>query len=269
MVYSLTWLPDVLETAGLKVAEMTGWRTRGVADMGTVRGVICHHTGTPKAIVGNMPTLGLLANGRPPGPNAPALSGPLAQLGLGRDGTYYVVAAGRANHAGKGQWEGLVNLGNSCFIGIAAENSGETDDHWPDVQMDAYQRGVAALLQRLGAGANMCAGHKEYALPAGRKSDPHFDMPRFRGAVGALLAGKTAPPPIPAQDDQQRPTLRRDGVTGPPVAQLQAAIQVTADGVFGGATEAAVRAFQRSHNLTPDGIVGPKTWAAIVPAVGA
>ncbi|HLY80721.1 MAG TPA: N-acetylmuramoyl-L-alanine amidase [Caulobacteraceae bacterium] len=269
MVYSLTWLPDVLETAGLKVAETPGWRTRGTAEMGTVRGVICHHTATPKAIVGNMPTLNMLINGRAASPGAEALTGPLAQLGLGRDGTYYVIAAGRANHAGKGQWEGLVNLGNSCFIGIEAENSGLADNRpWPAVQMDAYQRGVAALLQRIGAGANMCAGHKEYALPPGRKDDPDFDMPLFRGAVSALLAGKTSPPPIPAQDEQQRQTLR-SGATGPFVTQLQSALHVTADGVFGGATEAAVRAFQRTHNLTPDGIVGPNTWAKIAPAPGA
>ena len=35
------------------------------------------------------------------------------------------------------------------------------------------------------------------------------------------------------------------------------------DGIFGVKTEAAVIAFQKSHNLTPDGIVGAKTWAAL------
>ncbi|MBA2734757.1 MAG: peptidoglycan-binding protein, partial [Acidobacteria bacterium] len=32
---------------------------------------------------------------------------------------------------------------------------------------------------------------------------------------------------------------------------------------FGAKTEAAVRAFQRTHRLTPDGIVGPRTWRAL------
>lgn len=37
------------------------------------------------------------------------------------------------------------------------------------------------------------------------------------------------------------------------------------DGIFGGQTEAAARAFQRSAGLVPDGIIGPLTWAALIP----
>lgn len=258
-VYSLTWLPEVLEAAGLKVAEVPGWRERGRADMTNVRGIMCHHTATARD--GNMPTLALLGAGRPPTKDGPGLAGPLAQLGLGRDGTFYVVAAGRANHAGVGRWEGLVN-GNASFIGIEAEHSGRPSDEWPPVQMDAYRRGVAAILRKIGAPASLCCGHKEYALPAGRKPDPTFDMPSFRSEVAALLSGKTPPPPIPANDDKQRPTLRR-GARGPFVEELQKALGLTPDGVFGSATEAATRALQRKAQLVPDGIVGPKTWVAL------
>ena len=76
MSYSLTWLPEVLERAGLKVAETPDWRTRGRGDMGPVRGVLCHHTATRAG--GNMPTLDMLIHGRPD------LRGPLCHLGLGR-----------------------------------------------------------------------------------------------------------------------------------------------------------------------------------------
>lgn len=254
MVFSLTWLPEVLEGAGLKVAEQPGWRTRGLSDMGAVKGVICHHTAGPRS--GNMPSLGVITNGRPD------LRGPLAQLGLGRDGTFYVVAAGFAQHAGKGVWQGI-RTGNSSFVGIEAENMGTAADPWPTVQMEAYRHGVAAILKKIGAGAEMCCGHKEFALPPGRKDDPSFDMGAFRAGVAAILAGSHPPPPvIPAVDEHSRPTLRR-GMSGDAVKDLQGKLGVAADGMFGGGTEAAVRQLQRDKGLVPDGIVGPKTWAAL------
>ena len=262
MSYSLTWLANVLEAAGLKVAEVPGWQERGRAEMGEVRGVICHHTAGPRQ--GNMPSLRTVTEGRPD------LPGPLAQLGLGRDGTFYVVAAGRCNHAGPGRWRG-VTTGNSSFIGIEAENTGLHDDaQWPDVQMQALRRGVAAILQHLRLTADDCAGHKEYALPPGRKTDPDFDMNAFRASVAAVMAGEVElPAMIPAQEPEARtgqeaprPTLRR-GVVNKWVEQVQRKCGVRIDGWFGGVTEAAVREVQRRARLVPDGIVGPKTWLVL------
>ena len=258
MGFALSWLAEVLEDAGLKVAEQPGWRSRGRGDVGAIHGVICHHTGGPRT--GIMPSLRLVTEGRPD------LPGPLAQLCLGRDGTFFVVAAGRANHAGAGEWQGLAN-GNANFIGIEAENTGLTAgpdaDPWPAAQMDAYQRGVAAILKKIGADAMMCCGHREYATPKGRKIDPTFDMEEFRAGVAAILAG-TAPAPrlIPAIDMQGRPTLRR-GSQGDGVRQIQTTLHLVADGSFGPATEAALRQFQRDHGLVPDGIAGPLTWKAL------
>jgi hypothetical protein len=222
--------------------------------MGTVRGVICHHTAGPAN--GIMPSLGIITNGRSD------LPGPLAQLGLGRDGTFFVVAAGRANHAGRGMWQGI-STGNSSFIGIEAENTGGANDPWPAVQLDAYRRGVAAILEKIGANAIMCCGHREYALPQGRKPDPSFDMVDFRTQVAAIMAG-TAPLPtvIPIADAAGRPTLRR-GARGDLVKQLQAGLHIEVDGIFGALTEAALRQFQRDHGLVPDGIAGPRTWASL------
>jgi peptidoglycan hydrolase-like protein with peptidoglycan-binding domain len=269
MIFSLTWLPGVLREADLKVALVDGWESRGRGDVGPIDGVICHHTAGPKA--GNMPSLNTLINGRSD------LPGPLSQLGLGRDGTYYVIAAGRCNHAGAGTWEGI-STGNSSFIGIEGENTGLADDPWPDVQIDAYRRGVAAILKHVGHGEEFCCGHKEYALPNGRKDDPRFDMDAFRAAVAGIIAGTTPPPTlIPAAEPTAppgartgRPTQRR-GAQGELVSQIQRGVGVAADGNFGADTEAAVREFQRKLGLVPDGIVGPKTWRAIdaAPSVGA
>lgn len=258
MADRLSWLPEVLRGAGLKVAEQPGWLQRGSV-LGEVRGVICHHTGTRAD--GIMPTLRMLSEGVTQA-NGRFLPGPLAQLGLGRDGTYFVVAAGRCNHAGTGAWRGITD-GNAHFIGIEAENRGTPSDPWPSVQLDAYRRGVSAILKHVGASADYCCAHREYALPPGRKDDPHsVDMGDFRRQVAALIAGTgvITNPVIPAADAAGRPTLRR-GARGEGVKIVQAAVGVNPDGIFGPATEAAVRTFQRAHQLVPDGIVGPKSWA--------
>ena len=260
MAYALTWLPKVLRDAGLNVAEQPGWQTRGHGNMGSVKGVMCHHTVGP--LTGNMPSLRVITHGRA------GLSGPLAQLGLGRDGTYYVVAAGRAYHAGGGNWQGY-KRGNSSFIGIEAENTGyatgQKADPWPEVQLDAYRRGAAAILKKIKADAIMCCGHKEYRLPPGAKIDPHtLDMDDFRFKVAAIMA-EQAPKisKIPSTDGDGRPTLSR-GSSGMHVGDVQAILGLIVDGDFGGRTEAAVRQFQRDHGLRPDGIVGPRTWATLL-----
>ncbi|MBB3545467.1 N-acetylmuramoyl-L-alanine amidase [Rhizobium sp. BK399] len=258
MVYLLTWLPEVLRHAGLKVAETNGWASRGTGEMGRVRGVICHHTGSIGT--GNMPTLNALISGR--GGNHP-LSGPLAQLGLGVDGTYYLVAAGKANHAGPGEWRGI-RTGNSSFIGIEAENPGTPNAQWPDWQMDAYRRGVAAILNHIGETSDMCCGHKEYALPDGRKPDPLFNMDVFRDGVKRVMSGTvTLRPPVPAFDAISGHRTLERGARGSDVVQVQRAVGTEQDGRFGPVTEAAVRCFQQRYGLRPDGIVGPLTWSKI------
>lgn len=64
----------------------------------------------------------------------------------------------------------------------------------------------------------------------------------------------------------------RKGNRDHPVQTLQYLLRarnhvVTVDGIFGTATDAAVRAFQQEKKLTADGVVGPKTWAALVVTV--
>ena len=253
MAYSLTWLPDVLLRAGLQVAEVPGWRERGRGDVGPIEGVLCHHTASGDR-PGNMPALRVLIEGRPD------LRGPLSQLGLGRDGTYYVIAAGRAQHAGQGMWAGVTN-GNAHFIGIEGQHSGRLGDPWPAKQMQAYQHGVAAILQHLGLPVERCAGHKEWAPR--RKIDPTFDMRAFRTEVAQIMDGSTpAIVPVPSVEPSgaKRPTLRR-GSTGEYVVLLHRLLGMRETRLFDAYTEARVREFQRAHGLVPDGIFGPKSWA--------
>ena len=63
--------------------------------------------------------------------------------------------------------------------------------------------------------------------------------------------------------------LVREGDQQHPVKTLQYLLRarghaVAADGIFGPATNAAVRAFQQQEGLAVDGIVGPHTWSALV-----
>ena len=59
------------------------------------------------------------------------------------------------------------------------------------------------------------------------------------------------------------------GATGNAVRRLQRALRRTpnlglvVDGVFGPATDTAVREFQQGAGLAVDGVVGPLTWAAL------
>ena len=57
--------------------------------------------------------------------------------------------------------------------------------------------------------------------------------------------------------------LLKKGSKGKEVKQLQEALGIGADGIFGSGTEAAVKKFQKDNGLGADGIVGSKTWEAI------
>lgn len=53
------------------------------------------------------------------------------------------------------------------------------------------------------------------------------------------------------------------GSRGDAVAEIQRQLGVTADGVFGPITQAAVTDFQARNGLDVDGVVGPATWTAL------
>ena len=103
-----------------------------------------------------------------------------------------------------------------------------------------------------------------YAIPAGLYT-----------AEEIAAAGK----PKPEKPDTSKPTesvvfnLRR-GSKGADVTKLQTALNAlgydcgAADGIFGAATEKAVRAFQKDNGLAVDGIAGKATQAALYAADG-
>jgi hypothetical protein len=183
-------LPQRLRAHGLKVVEHDGWLTRGrPASTGGFDpvGVLCHHTATGKA-TSDANVVRLLIGGRSD------LPGPLCHMGLARDGTVHMIAAGRANHAGKAKASGTVGAGdgNVLYIGIEAFNDG-VGEKWPTVQYDAYALLAAVLSDEItNNSAQTVRGHKETSVTG--KIDPTFDMNAFRSHVAADLAKLTAPP---------------------------------------------------------------------------
>jgi hypothetical protein len=171
----LTDLADACRKSGLRVVEVDGWQTRGHGQFLGVNSIVLHHTATSKRIAGDYPSLRIVRDGHPD------LRGPLSQVGLGRSGTVYVIAAGVAWHAGVTFYP---RQDNWHSIGIEAEHDGIGE--WSMVQHAAYVRLVAALAEHYGIALSNVQGHKEVAKPLGRKIDPTFDMTDFRRRVWVL-----------------------------------------------------------------------------------
>lgn len=62
-------------------------------------------------------------------------------------------------------------------------------------------------------------------------------------------------------------TIYRLGSRGEAVKQIQKALHLVPDGVFGPLTQEALVTWQREHGLTPDGLAGPATLARLLPTV--
>jgi peptidoglycan hydrolase-like protein with peptidoglycan-binding domain len=89
--------------------------------------------------------------------------------------------------------------------------------------------------------------------------------PLIVAAVAGLAAAQSNAHPRARGSDasQADKRLLKFGSRGADVKAVQRALGVTADGVFGPQTRAAVRAFQAKSGLLVDGVVGPKTRAAL------
>lgn len=198
----LDQLANNLRRHGLTVVEIAGWQNRAYAgqDLQEVRGVVWHHTATPRSNFerSDLPTLGTCLNGNAYTP------GPLTQLMLGRTGIVYVLAAGVCNHAGAGSAAGIPrDTGNHYFIGIEMESSGIAPADWTEDQLRVAPYLGAALelsyLQHLPPELRAQIGHKEYSSQG--KIDPFQwpgDMDGLRAQINAVLEGAAPAAPAPA-----------------------------------------------------------------------
>ena len=156
------WIADVLRAAGLNVVEQPGWETRG-KDFVSIDGHMAHHTASPKTSTLAV-NLSVVTNGNAVAP------GPIANVLLWRDGTYYVIASGRCNHAGKGVLPWVAqDQGNTHLLSTEAVNDG-IGELWAPAMVEAYEIGTAAMLRHLGLDSSRATTHAEYAPT--RKIDP-------------------------------------------------------------------------------------------------
>lgn len=235
----LTDLAEACRKSGLPVVEVSGWQNRGHGAMTSVDTIVVHHTATSLEATGNYPSLGIVRDGRSD------LPGPLAQLGLGRDGTVYVIAAGVSYHAGD-TFEREED--NWHAIGIEAEHDGLSP--WPAPLVDAYARLCAALADHYDVPLSRIRGHKEIAKPLGRKTDPNFDMTAFRARVAdsgddmaqhtdqlnrieaAALAAVTAAEKTKARVDKMGANLAKDRANDKALARALREVGVDVDQVL-------------------------------------
>ncbi|WP_413456005.1 N-acetylmuramoyl-L-alanine amidase [Glutamicibacter sp. FR1] len=200
-----TGLARVANKTGFPVEEVPGWKNTGHGGMDSCSTIIIHHTaGSDNGKDYN--SYNTVKNGRP------GLPGPLAQFGIGRNtGKQIIFAAGRAWHAGK---VGKTAHDNSNAIGIEIENNG-VGEKYSDNTYNSAVALTGELVKEFKLNVDKdVLGHKEVAVPRGRKIDPSFSMGKFRADVKAYISGDVKPagkPSKPAPKPKPKPTKDKSG----------------------------------------------------------
>ena len=106
---------------------------------------------------------------------------------LDRDGKIYQLVGDekRAWHAGVSALNGVPTDVNGRSIGIEIVNDGSGNTPFTEAQYKSLNQLVGHLKQRYDVPMKNIVGHKEVALPRGRKTDPapNFDWNRLRNAI--------------------------------------------------------------------------------------
>ncbi|UPZ27608.1 N-acetylmuramoyl-L-alanine amidase [Streptomyces sp. LRE541] len=281
------WLRD----EGVTVVEVYGWESRNrnaKGPWGPVHGVMIHHTVTR----GTANTVKIVRDGYA------ALPGPLCHGMIAKDGKVHLVGYGRANHAGLGDPDVLRAViaetrppadneatvdGNRAFYGFECENLGDGKDPWPEVQIEAIVRVIAALARHHKWSARSAIRHLDWQPGKVDPRGPGMDWDDVLSRVTKRLAGASTPPQPtgPALPKPTKPVVdlskliaaaksdpARSGtpVTYAGVKTVEAALvdagllsKTYSDGHYGTSTVAAYAAWQKRLGYTgkdADGIPG-------------
>ncbi len=262
----LTALPPIIDCAGWGARPPSG--SIPVIDHGTTR-ILIHHTAYPNSTDYSRDQAVWLAQ------DIQNLH--MDGNGWSDTGQHFTVSRGGYILEGRhGSLSGLQDGGyqvqsahcpgeNTRAIGI--ENEGTYVTATPTTMLvDSLVDLCTSICQQYGLWANNIFGHWDYRNTDCPGAAFYKMFPQIRLRVGTALG---APSQIPART---WPDIH-SGQDGETVRAAQYLLRargssVTADGVFGSATDSAVRSFQSSHGIPVDGYVTNATWQALVSNIG-
>lgn len=211
--------PEILEACqdyglvlGKTLIEYAGWQFRG-SDSFDPKGSVNHHTAGSR--VGDLPSIQTLVNGRDD------LPGPLCNAAESRSGNIHLIAAGKANHAGLGGWNGLT--GNSSVWGLEVEHYGYPDEPVSEKQWDTMYRWHAACMDVSGqSNASLVCQHFEWAPT--RKVDFVKQLIVSQGGVkGFRLKVAAKDPQVPQEPGDDDDMFTYDYKSGTTTVLIQVA----------------------------------------------
>lgn len=179
---------------------------------------------------------------------------------------------------GRNTWDAIVCAYNNIasgsantYPGIALRqgSSGQDVRHMQSYLNDLAKTYTAINTQTVDGkyGANMAAATRRFQRQMGLSADGVIGQNTWNKIVAVHTTRENVVTPYPGY-------VLRQGASGDNVRYIQSYLNatgasLTVDGRFGSGTQRAVVAFQAQHNLTADGIVGSATWAALVRAFNA
>jgi hypothetical protein len=184
---------DMMRSWGHTVLEAKGWATRDAEPKTPYKpsSLYVEHHDASSLLSGNWGALAYITNSK------------LANIVTARDGQIMLVAAGVMWHAGVGGPRADVgrNLANRYSLGNEVANSGrESYSPGCTAAVIATEAAWAIASGRQGELSSRLLGHKDWATPTGRKTDPSLNMDTRRAQVTALIAERSGsrPPTVPA-----------------------------------------------------------------------